>query len=225
MGKTLHSVCMCCKLVSDVCPVAVRSAVFCMICSVFVCLLDIIGDQTVLAYSSIGLVIALYVCIIVSFCFPQFVDVSAFIMLSVLRALFAVFCMCVLNVNLGSKVIPSILGCLCVGIVVLFMCRCSVVLYCAGSGVSSVAVVLSAFSVSWLFCVHVCMSCRYGCMLFCAVFMLRCVLCIVMSSAYMVVRTLGGGVGMSCMYMLNSVGDRTPPWGTPVLMMRCFDCL
>ena len=33
-----------------------------------------------------------------------------------------------------------------------------------------------------------------------------------------------GGFGMSDMYMLNNVGDSTPPCGTPVLSCCCFDC-
>ena len=41
-----------------------------------------------------------------------------------------------------------------------------------------------------------------------------------MSSAYVMVFTLGGGVGRSDMYMLNSVGDSTPPCGTPVFVFR-----
>ena len=40
----------------------------------------------------------------------------------------------------------------------------------------------------------------------------------VMSSAYVMRCTAGGGVGMSDVYMLNSVGDRTPPCGTPVFI-------
>ena len=31
------------------------------------------------------------------------------------------------------------------------------------------------------------------------------------------------GVGVSDVYMLNSVGDRTPPCGTSVLNWRCVD--
>ena len=33
------------------------------------------------------------------------------------------------------------------------------------------------------------------------------------------------GVGVSDVYMLNSVGDRTQPCGTPVLNWRCVDLL
>ena len=46
-----------------------------------------------------------------------------------------------------------------------------------------------------------------------------CVESIVMSSAYvMSVMLLFCGVGTSTVYMLKSVGDRTPPCGTPVFM-------
>ena len=42
----------------------------------------------------------------------------------------------------------------------------------------------------------------------------------VMSSAYVVTWMSRGGVGRSDMYILNKVGDSTPPWGTPAL--NCF---
>ena len=47
--------------------------------------------------------------------------------------------------------------------------------------------------------------------------MLVCVDVIVMSSAYNITCTGAVGVGISAVWMLNRVGDRTPPWGTPVL--------
>jgi len=47
--------------------------------------------------------------------------------------------------------------------------------------------------------------------------------CIVMSSAYVVKFTFGGGEGMSAVYMLNSMGERTPPCGTPDLNCCCLD--
>lgn len=37
--------------------------------------------------------------------------------------------------------------------------------------------------------------------------------------------TLGGGGGMSCMYRLNKVGDRTEPCGTPLGMFFVFEDL
>jgi len=109
-GRTLVSVCMCCSFVSAVWPVAMRSALFCIVWSFMVCFCEIVGDQIVLAYSSIGLVMALYVCVIVSLLFPHVVDVSALSIGSVLRAFVMVFLMCVLYVCLGSKVSPRIFG-------------------------------------------------------------------------------------------------------------------
>ena len=82
--------------------------------------------------------------------------VSALSICTVFCAFVAVFCVCLENVYLGSNVIPRIFGSLFVGICVLFMLRVRLVLYSAGSGVKSVAVVFEAFSVSWLSCVHVC---------------------------------------------------------------------
>ena len=60
-------------------------------------------------YSSMGLVMALYVVMIVSFCFPHVVDVSALSICIVLHAFVAVISMCLLYVSLGSRVSPSIL--------------------------------------------------------------------------------------------------------------------
>ena len=61
-------------------------------------------------YSSMGLVMALYVAMIASFCFPHVVDAIALIICIVLRALVVVMSMCLLYVSLGSRVSPSILG-------------------------------------------------------------------------------------------------------------------
>ena len=57
-----------------------------------------------------------------------------------------------------------------------------------------------------------------------AMFMSLWVDVMVMSSAYIVSFTVVCGVGVSDVYMLNNVGDRTPPCGTPVLtvLMFCF---
>lgn len=94
IGRIFVSSCRCWVLVSSVHPVAIRSAVFCIICSLFVLVSDIMGAQIVLAYSSMGLVMAVYVLSIVSFVFPQCVDVSDLSMFIVFLALFVVFCMC-----------------------------------------------------------------------------------------------------------------------------------
>ena len=94
-------------------------------------------------YSSIGLVMALYVAMIVSFCFPHVVDVSALSICIVLRTFVVVIYMCWLYVSLGSRVSPSIFGLMFMGSVMLFICSSSCVLYSAGSGVKRVHVVLS----------------------------------------------------------------------------------
>ena len=71
MGSVSISSCRCCVFVSVVHPVAILSAVFCVICSLLMFVSDAIGDHMVKAYSSMGLVMALYVARIISFCFPQ----------------------------------------------------------------------------------------------------------------------------------------------------------
>lgn len=144
-GKICVSVCRCCSFVSTVCPVAMRSAEFCICWILIFCLSDMIGDQMVLAYSNMGLVIALYVCAMHSLCLPQVVDVSALSMLSVLRALLIVFVMCVLYVCFGSNVSPSILGLCVVGMSMLLSFMLSFVLISSGNDVKSVAVDLSEF--------------------------------------------------------------------------------
>ena len=70
-------------------------------------------------------------------------------------------------------------------------------LYSAGSGVSSVHVVLSVLRSRSLSFVHLCMTCRQGCMLAFAMFMSVCGAVIVMSSAYVVSCTESDGSGMS----------------------------
>ena len=109
---------------------------------------------------------------------------SALIRLIVLVARFWVFCMCVEYVSLGSRVSPSIFGFFTVGSRSLFIWRERVVLYCAGSGVKRVVVVLEVFSVSWLRCIQACIWCRYGCTCACAVSMSVGQERMVMSSAY-----------------------------------------
>ena len=71
-------------------------AVFCTICSLSMFVSDALGDHMVEAYSSTGLVMALYVASMVSLCLPHLVDVRTFSMLIVLRALVAARSMCLL---------------------------------------------------------------------------------------------------------------------------------
>ena len=61
---------------------------------------------------------------------------------------------------LGSSASPSILGCVVMGSVVLSTRSPSCVLYSAGSGVSSVHIVLSVLRSRSLSLVHLSMSCR-----------------------------------------------------------------
>ena len=110
MGRVCVSSCRYCVFVSVVHPVAILSAVFCVICSLLMFVADSSGDHMVETYSSMGLVMAFYVAMIVSFCFPHIVDMSALSICIVLRALVVVISMCLLYVSLGSRVSPSILG-------------------------------------------------------------------------------------------------------------------
>ena len=108
----------------------------------------------------------LYVAIIVSFCFPHVVDVSALSICIVLRTLVVVISMCLLYVSLGSRVSPSIFGLIFMGSV-MSICRSSCVLYSAGSGVKRVHIVLSGLRMRLFVRVHVCMihSCMIRCLL------------------------------------------------------------
>ena len=58
-------------------PVAILSVVYCVICSLLMFVSNAIGDHMVEMYSSMGLVMALYVARIVSFCSSSCVLYSA----------------------------------------------------------------------------------------------------------------------------------------------------
>ena len=96
MGSVWVSSCRCCVFVSVVHPVAILSALFCVICSVLMFVSDASGDHMVETYSSMGLVMALYVARIVYYCFPHVVDVSALSICIVLSAFVVVMSMCLL---------------------------------------------------------------------------------------------------------------------------------
>ena len=196
---------MCCVGVKSASCYGSECFFFCVVCSLAMLVSEAMGDQTVFAYSMIGRVIVLYVVVRVSLLLPQYVVVSALSRLIVFVAFVFVFCMCVEYVSFGSSVRPSILGLVFVGSVSLFICSVKVVLYCAGSGVKSVVVVLDVFSVSWFCCVQSCICCRYGCTCDCAVVIFVCVERTVTSSAYEMVFMfmLGGGEGRSAIYMLK----------------------
>ena len=84
----------CIDVVAVIHPVAILSAVFCVICSLLMFVSDVIGNHMVETYSSMGLVMALYVARIVFFCFPHVVDVSALSICTVLLAFVVVIYMC-----------------------------------------------------------------------------------------------------------------------------------
>ena len=109
--------------VSVVHPVAILSVVFCVICSLLMFVSDASGDHLVETYSSMGFVMVLYVAMIVSFCFPHVVDVSALMSINiVLRAFVVVIPMWLLYVSLGSRVNPSIFRLMFMGSVMLPIC-------------------------------------------------------------------------------------------------------
>ena len=83
-----------------------------------------------------------------SFCLCHPVAVNAFIICSGLCACTE---MCALYVRFGSKLRPRTFGCVAMGRAVLFILRSRFLLYSAGSGVNSVQVVVSGYSVK-LFC-------------------------------------------------------------------------
>lgn len=87
MGRVSVSSCRCCVFVSAVHPVATLSALFCIVCNLVMFVCAIVGDQIVDAYSKMGRVMALYVEMMVSFCWPHLVDVRLRRMLMVLLAL------------------------------------------------------------------------------------------------------------------------------------------
>ena len=151
MGSVCVSSCRCWVLVSVVHPVAILSAVFCVICNLLMFVSDASGDHMVESYSSMGLVMALYVASIVSFCFSHVVDVSALGICIVLRTFVVGISMGLLYVSLGSRVSHIIFGLMFMGSVMLSICSASCVLYSAGYGVKRVPVVLSGLR-KRLFC-------------------------------------------------------------------------
>ena len=119
----------------------------------------------------------------VSFCLPHPVDVSVFIICSGMCTCTEMLWVFVLYVSLGSKVRPRTFGCVAMGSALLFIVRCRLLVYLAGSGVNRVQVVLSGFSKRLFRFVQPKTLCRYGCMYFLAALVLVCVDVIVMLSA------------------------------------------
>lgn len=96
MGSICVSVCRCCVFVSCVHPVMILLAVLSIVCSLFRFVVDIMGDVIVLAYSSLGLIIVLYVVVKVSLFFPQCVPVSALSILMLSLPFVVMFSVCLL---------------------------------------------------------------------------------------------------------------------------------
>ena len=94
----------------------------------------------------------------------------------------------------------------------------------AGCGVNSIVCVFEGFRII-LFClVQLNMPCRCECTFCLAVFMFVWVERSVMSSAYVInFILLFGRVGISDVYILNSVGESSASCGTPVFIVACFD--
>lgn len=151
IGRTCVSSCRCCMLVSCVQPVAIRRALFWIVCNLLVLVSDMMGDQMVDAYSRRGRVIVLYVDIMVSFCCPQVVDVREARMLSVLLAFLVMLLMWVVNVCCVSRVTPRIFVSFVVFRGWLLMCRLIFLVCSCGSGVERVSWVFVGFMWS-LFC-------------------------------------------------------------------------
>ena len=132
MGRVCVSSCRCCVFVSVVHPVAIQSAMFCVICSLLMFVSDASGDHMVEMSSNMGLVMVLYVAMIVSFCFPHVDDASALSICIVLRAFVVVISMCLLYVGMWSRVSHIIFGLMFIGSVMLSICSSSCVLYSTG---------------------------------------------------------------------------------------------
>ena len=111
--------------------------------------------------------------------------------------------MCLLYVSLGSRVRHSIFGFVIMSSVLMLICRFSLALYSAGSGVKRVHVVSSVLKMRLFACVHTSMVFKYGCRCVFAVFKFLCVVEMVMSSAYVMSYMCLGGGGMYEVYMLK----------------------
>ena len=86
-----------------------------------------------------GLVMALYIVMIVSFCFPHVIDVSVLSICIVVRAFFVVISMYLLNVSFGLRASHSIFELMFMGSVMLSICSSCVLYSAAGSDVKHVA--------------------------------------------------------------------------------------
>ena len=100
MGNMCVSSRKSCVLVSVVYPVEILSVVFFVICSLLMFVPGASGDHMVEMCSSIGLVMALHVTSIISFCFSHVVDVSV---LSICIDLLSMCLLLLFALGLGSS--------------------------------------------------------------------------------------------------------------------------
>ena len=100
---------------------AVLNAAFCIICSLLMLVQDARSDHMEEAYSRAGLITALQIAMIASFCLPHPVAVSAFMICRGLCACTEMLWMCVLYVSFVSKVKPRTFGCVAIGSAMLFI--------------------------------------------------------------------------------------------------------
>ena len=153
-----------------------------------------------------------------SFDCPKVVVVSALMTLSLSLAFLFMLSVCCLNVIRGSSVSPSMVGVGLIGIGVLSRCTIGCALISCLQGVMSVSDDLFAETLSLFVSSHFSSERIYFCMLVAAVLYSLCCEEMVRSSAYdMTFMFVSVGLGMSCMYRLNSDGESTKPCGTPFL--------
>ena len=109
---------------------------------------------------------------IVSFCLPHPVAVSAFMIYRGLCACTEMLWSCVFYVSFESKVRPRTFGCVAMDCALLCILRSRLLVYYAGSGMNRVQVVLSGFSMRLFYFVQAKTLCKYGCISFLAALVL-----------------------------------------------------
>ena len=112
MRSVFDSWCRCGIGVEEVHPVISRSALFCIVCSVWMWVLAKLQCQAGEAYVRVGRIVCLNSVVRFSFEHPSSVAASAFMTFSFFRALFLTVSVWCLKVMPGSKVSPRIFGCL-----------------------------------------------------------------------------------------------------------------
>ena len=128
-GRTCVSSCKCCMGVVLVQPVAMRNAVFCVICNLSRCVLAMSGCQAVWAYVRIGRMYCLYVVVMSSLECPYVVCVRALMTFRRVLAFVLIVSVWCLNVMPLSSVTPNMVGVFVTGMGVLFRVTCGCTVY------------------------------------------------------------------------------------------------